>query len=211
MGAVPWYQTPLGAAVIGSLIGGLLAALGAGLILLYFATRAQRMLMHYSVHLQTQRQIFLRFGEIGMEAQFLLSRAQAVRRAFLRGEPHGRQDWPATGLALMDKEAGIRSLAGPMASHFSRHDPEIDDLYPQFLNLFVRLRRVLMRQESWDRAEFERDQDRLNDLYGELDFRMGGIVEEGKPRSQGEMEEYRRSVEARREAMRRQVQEQQTL
>ncbi|MBI1892910.1 MAG: hypothetical protein HYS14_02195 [Candidatus Rokubacteria bacterium] len=110
----------------------------------------------------------------------------------------------------MDKEAAIRSLAGPITSHFSRHDPAIDDLYPQFLNLFIRLRRVLMRQESWDRMEFERDQDRLNDFYGEMHFRMGGIVEEGSPRSQGEMEEYRRSVQARREEMRRQVQEQQT-
>lgn len=72
-----WSETPLGIATVGSLVGSFFAAVLAGFIVLLFSTRAQRRLTRFSAVLQTQNQIFTRFGEVGMEAQFLLSRAQA--------------------------------------------------------------------------------------------------------------------------------------
>lgn len=193
-----WAETPLGITMVGSLIGGFFAAVLAGLIVLCFSIRAQRRLARFSVVLQIQNQIFIRFGEVAMEAQFLLSRAQAIRRSAVRNEPQGLQAWPATGLALMDKEAAIRSFSGPIAAHFSA-DSAINRLYVGFLDNFIRLRRILINQREWDQGVFEQDQDSLNDLYSELHFRMGGVIEQGRPCSAAEVAEHHQGVAARRE------------
>ncbi|WP_447978223.1 hypothetical protein [Candidatus Nitrospira bockiana] len=172
----------------------LIAALVSGGILLIFSYRLQKALLRLSRTLTGQGDLYFRFGERGMEAQFLLFKAQAIRR-----EP-AHPDWQATALALQDKEAAIRALSGPILSYFDA-DPEIGTLYSQFLDLYIQLKRTLIHRTEWDQAAFERDQDSLNDMYGEAQLRMGAIIESGKPVPQHELENWRRAVAARREEM----------
>lgn len=173
----------------------LVAALVSGGVLLFFSGQLQKKLLRLSAKLQREGDIYYRFGERGMEAQFLLFKAQAIRRAI------AHPDWPSTAQALMDKEAAVRTLSGPIHSYFP-NDPEIGKLYSQFLDCYITLRRILITHNQWDQAQFEHDQDRLNDLYGEVHFRMGRIVESGKSVSKEDLAEWRKTVDSRREEMR---------
>jgi hypothetical protein len=175
----------------------LVAALVSGGALLLFSDQLQKKLLRLSARLQGQGDTYFRFGERGMEAQFLLFKAQAIRRAV------AHPDWPSTAQALQDKEAAIRTLSDPIHAYFP-NDLEIGKLYSQFLDLYIKLKRILINHNQWDQAQFEQDQDRLNDLYSEVRLRMGRIIESGKSVSKEDLAEWRKSVDSRREEMRQQ-------
>ncbi len=173
----------------------LIAALVSGGILLLFSGQLQKKLLRLSAGLQGQGDIYYRFGERGMEAQFLLFKAQAIRRTV------ANSDWPSTAQALQDKEAAIRTLSGPIHSYFP-NDPKIGELYSQFLDRYIKLKRILINHTQWDQTQFECDQDWLNDFYGEVHLRMGRIIESGKPASMQDLEEWRKATHSRRKEMR---------
>lgn len=173
----------------------LFATLVSGGVLLLFSNQLQKKLLRLSTRLERAGDTYFRFGERGMETQFLLSKAQAIRKAV------AHPDWPSTAQALQDKEAAIRTLSGPIHSYFP-NDPEIGKLYSQFLDLYIKLKRTLINHNQWDQAQFECDQDQLNDLYSEVHYRMGNIIESGKPAPTRDLAEWRKASHSRRKEMR---------
>lgn len=172
----------------------LVAALVSGGVLLLFSDQLQKKLLRLSGKLQREGDTYFRFGERGMEAQFLLFKAQAIRRNV--ADPN----WPSAAQALHDKEAAIRTLSGPIISYFP-NDPEIGKIYAQFLDLYIQLKRILINHNQWDQTQFEYDQDRLNVFYAEVHFRMARIIESGKPASTQDLDEWRKATQSRREEM----------
>ena len=172
----------------------LIAALVSGGVLLLFSDQLQKKLLRLSARLQREGDTYFRFGERGMEAQFLLFKAQAIRRSV------AHPDWPSAAQALQDKEAAIRTLSAPIHSYFP-NDPGIGELYSKFLDLYIKLKRILINHNQWDQTQFECDQDRLNDLYSEVHFRMGRIIETGKPAPTQDLVEWRKATHSRRKEM----------